>query len=360
MSQSQVASDESPQYVLSVFNNDLRHFTNLLRGIGFQKRALFDITEGGMVVTVEESRTLLAFAFIRHDMFDEFIYDADLAAELDPDPQNDDEPILPKRTIFEVNLQMMIDCLNVFGTASASASSASTKKLKYAGWDKPDDERQGEGSGLRGRGGANASRNGRIDQYMGNGTGTALKMTYGGRGQPLVLHLMEDMNGPNAVCELTTYEPEPALDLPFDSEAMVMKMILKSSWLQEALTELHPSCEKMTIIGNPPPPPGRGPTLTAPPRLRLKATGTFGTTEMDYPNDKEVLESCECDTHVSFTYRTSHIARVTRALPHSSKTSVRIDEEGLLSLQLIIPSPKKKGTKTMDAFTEFRCLPIED
>lgn len=31
---------------------------------------------------------------------------------------------------------------------------------------------------------------------------------------------MEDMNGPNAVCELTTYEPEPALDLPFDSEAM--------------------------------------------------------------------------------------------------------------------------------------------
>lgn len=122
-------------------------------------------------------------------MFDEFIYDADLAAELDPDPQTDDEPILPKRTIFEVNLQTMIDCLNVFGTASASASSASTKKLKYAGWDKPDEDGQGEGSGPRGRGGANASRNGRIDQYMGNGTGTALKMTYGGRGQPLVLHL---------------------------------------------------------------------------------------------------------------------------------------------------------------------------
>ena len=109
------------------------------------------------------------------------------------------------------------------------------------------------------------------------------------------------MEGPNSICELTTYEPEPALDLPFDSESMlvfnsplfsfrneldthrVMKMILKSSWLQEALSELHSTCEKITIIGNPPPPIGRGPALTAPPRLRLKATGTFGTTEVLQP-----------------------------------------------------------------------------
>lgn len=138
---------------------------------------------------------LLAFAFIRHDMFDEFIYDADLAAELDPDPPNDDEPNAPKRTIFEVNLQTMIDCLNVFGTASATASSATAaKKHKYAGWDKPDqggDDDRGEGSSSKGKGNANGSvsRNGRIDQYMGNGTGTALKMTYAGPGQPLVLHL---------------------------------------------------------------------------------------------------------------------------------------------------------------------------
>lgn len=62
-----------------------------------------------------------------------------------------------------------------------------------------------------------------------------------------------------------------------------MKMILKSSWLQEALAELHPSCEKITIIGNPPPPTGRGPALAAPPRLRLKATGVFGSTEVILP-----------------------------------------------------------------------------
>ena len=39
----------------------------------------------------------------------------------------------------------------------------------------------------------------------------------------------------------------------------------------------------------------------APPRLRLRAVGEFGTTEMDYPNDREVLETCECPVTVSFT-----------------------------------------------------------
>lgn len=58
----------------------------------------------------------------------------------------------------------------------------------------------------------------------------------------------------------------------------------------------------------------------------------------------------------SFSYRFGHISRTLRALQSSTKTSLRIDEEGLLSLQFLMPSPKPKGAAgaTSDAFIEFR------
>jgi len=56
------------------------------------------------------------------------------------------------------------------------------------------------------------------------------------------------------------------------------------------------------------------------------------------------------------SYRFGHILRTLRALQSSTKTSLRIDEDGLLSLQFLMPSPKPKhvpgGSK--DAFIEFR------
>ena len=73
--------------------------------------------------------------------------------------------------------------------------------------------------------------------------------------------------------------------------------------MRDALSELDPSTKKLTIIGHPPPPAVANNRVlrNAPPRLRLRAVGEFGTTEMDYPNDREVLETCECPVTVSFT-----------------------------------------------------------
>ena len=73
---------------------------------------------------------------------------------------------------------------------------------------------------------------------------------------------------------------------------------------------------------------------------------------MDYPNDKEVLESFSCSQTVSFSYHTTHISRTARALSSSTKTSLRIDGEGLLSLQFLMPSPV--SAKKSEAFIEFR------
>ena len=46
-----------------------------------------------------------------------------------------------------------------------------------------------------------------------------------------------------------------------------------------------------------------------------------------------------------------------RALQSSTKTSLRIDDEGLLSLQFLVPVPKPRGGQS-DSFIEFRVRPI--
>ena len=88
---------------------------------------------------------------------------------------------------------------------------------------------------------------------------------------------------------------------------------------------------------------------------------------MDYPNDKEVLESFICTHAVSVSYHTAYIARAARGLTSSSKTSLRIDEAGLLSLQFLLPgAPGGPGAnKQKDAFIDFRvsfvpCLQFMD
>ncbi len=58
------------------------------------------------------------------------------------------------------------------------------------------------------------------------------------------------------------------------------------------------------------------------------------------------------------SYRFSHIVKTLRALQSSTKTSLRIDDEGLLSLQFMMPSSKARGlSEGPQAFIEFQvCL----
>ncbi|PBK87500.1 hypothetical protein ARMGADRAFT_456963 [Armillaria gallica] len=68
-------------------------------------------------------------------------------------------------------------------------------------------------------------------------------------------------------------------------------------------------------------------------------TGTFGSTEMDHPNDIDVLKTFDGGQTISFSYRFAHISRTLRALQSSTKTSLRIDDESLLSVQFPLPHP---------------------
>ncbi|KAG6865679.1 hypothetical protein C0991_000449, partial [Blastosporella zonata] len=294
-------------------------------------------------------------AFVFSDIFDEYSYHSD-ALESSQDSEDDEVNVG-----FEIPLNTLIECLNIFGTAGAPPANTGTKFKK---WKKSGDDSDHDEDDDRGGRGRSTARG--LDPYFSGSSEkrTGMRLTYGGPGQPLTLLLAEDATGPTTTCEISTFEFEPHLELPFDASRTVLKVILKSSWLRDALSELDPSFDKLTFIGSPLP---EAEALTSRPKqklpanqkpmLRIQAAGTFGSTEMDYPNDREVLETFECRESVRASYRFGHITKTLRALQSSTKTSLRIDKDGLLSLQFLMPS-LKGGTS--DAFIEFRCLALDD
>ncbi|KAL4065298.1 repair protein Rad1/Rec1/Rad17-domain-containing protein [Scleroderma citrinum] len=213
------------------------------------------------------------------------------------------------------------------------------------------------------RGASHVPASNRIDQYFGGGSDkrTRMRLSYGGIGHPLTLWLAEDSSGPTTTCEIMTFDPDPITELPFDGDRTLLRIIFKSSsWLRDALSEFDPSCEKITFIANPVSEAGRAQRgRPIKPLFRIMAFGAFGSTEMDYPNDREVLETFECSRFVAASYRFTHMTHTLRALQNSTKTSLRIDDEGLLSLQFLVPVPKPRGGQS-DSFIEFRCLALDE
>jgi cell cycle checkpoint protein len=163
------------------------------------------------------------------NIFDEYIYTLEHAATPSSPSSSHEEESESSSTVFEVPINTFIDCLNIFGTAGASATTSNKlKKWKGDGDDDDDDELAGRRAGDQGQ---------RRQQTFLGGTekGTGLRMSYAGPGYPLVLIMCvcsrvsvalcliswssaEDTNGPTATCEITTYDPEPTIELPFVHE----------------------------------------------------------------------------------------------------------------------------------------------
>ncbi|KAI0792803.1 Rad1-domain-containing protein [Abortiporus biennis] len=359
-----MAEEQQQQPMLRATARDLRYFASLMRGINFSNRALIELDSSGFVVTVEEARSFIGRAYVFSTVFDAYSF---IPPQIDPNPESDDdedpeeaEYQRNREKSFEFQLTTLIDCLNVFGNATSFPTGGPTKR-RVKGWKNLEDE-QDDDDGEDG-----VER--KLDKFLASTKGAkgvaGMRIGYIGPGHPLSLMIAEDATGPTATCEITTYEPEIVPQFDFDdNDSDITKFILKSSWLHDALSELHPSCEKITFVANPAPSTdtsnrnGRGSKVRSDtvPRLQLKADGTFGSTEMDYPNDREVLEYCQCDRRISFTYKASQIQHTIKALQSSTKTSLRINSEGVLAMQLMMPGPNTKEEKS---FIDFKCLPID-
>ncbi|XP_047229063.1 cell cycle checkpoint protein RAD1 [Girardinichthys multiradiatus] len=169
---------EDEQYVLIANLDNARNLSNILKAITCKDHAIFTATANGLKVTVEDCKCMQANAFIQADIFQEFTLKED-------------------SVVFQINLTVLLDCLNIFGGSSVGA----------------------------------------------------LRMCYRGYGHPLTLFLEE--GGVVTVCKINTHEPEEPIDFEFSSSNVTNKVILQSESLKEAFSELDMTSEVLQITMSP-------------------------------------------------------------------------------------------------------------
>ncbi|GHJ85253.1 hypothetical protein NliqN6_1655 [Naganishia liquefaciens] len=298
--------------------------------------------------------------------------------DLEP-PGSDDEDYAFEVAEFEVNLKHWIECLNIHGNGGvgsgitnssnfgAEGDSGNTGSRGKKRWIMDDDD-PGASRGFGAGGGAR-------EKDMRN---TSLIMTWQGEGEPLTMLLKDDDGrSPTTRCMLNLLDPEEVLDEVFEQERMVSHVIMKSTWLQEALADLDPSCSKITITIAPPADNGDDAADGADPYriprrrklsarekagiFRLEAVGNFGKTELDYPNDKDVMDVFLCSEFQRFSYAYNTFILCQKALQTSIKVSLRTDDDGFLSLQLMMPKPAFKELEGKDfGIIEFKMKALQD
>lgn len=299
-------------------------------------------SKSGIQIEVEYKRVLQATAYLANSLFEEWNYQPVKRNTQEDDEETDDSD---ESAEIDIDLSILNEVLSIYG--SSGGWSGGRNK-----WRNNDD-----------RGYDEDEPRGPLDRYFGsrNKKTTSLRMSYLGEGHPLRLLLAESAEGPTTVCQIHTLQSERRMELAFDDEDKIVKIIMKSSWLKDALSEIDSTCDYVSIICNPPQKitgTAKGRTAEAEvPIFRIEAKSIRGTVEMDYPNDREVLEFFECGQSMRFHYSFDVLHHAIRALAVSVKVSIRIDSEGVMSLQFLMPTGPSNERRT---WMEFRCLARED
>jgi cell cycle checkpoint protein len=169
-------------------------------------------------------------------------------------------------------------------------------------------------------------------------------------------------------CELVTYEPVFSSDIPFSRDELAIKVIMGASYLFDAISEIaNTNAEKLKL------------SATAS-HFSLSSSSELGATAVRFHRDAKIpgetqhqqigvgkpnqndpsAEKSLLETFLvsneSFGqfYKFSHISITKRALSSAIKVSVRVDSQGVLSLQFMIENMDGQGV----SFVDFRFVPL--
>ncbi|KAJ1464682.1 Rad1/Rec1/Rad17, partial [Baffinella frigidus] len=151
----------------------------------------------------------------------------------------------------------------------------------------------------------------------------ALQISYAGEGKPLLL-VMTD-SGVVSKGGIHTQEVEEPADFCWAQSSLASRMIVTSVALKEALQELEWWGEALNL------------SLTADePHVRMTSKGQHGTCEIEFAASSEAVQEFECEKASAMSYRFTLVATVFKALSLSEKACLRVNEAGMLSMQLMI------------------------
>jgi cell cycle checkpoint protein len=202
------------------------------------------------------------------------------------------------------------------------------------------------------------------------------RLSYEAPGSPLSLILEEQ--GIRTTCELNTYEPQFTSDIPFSREQIALKVIMRASYLNDAIAELSAnnpqvialSAKKKTFTLFASSPLGSAVVdFHRDAKATYKPTsGTFAAHKQDQDDDvttnpdKQNQNSGLLETFLLATengvfaqsYKFAHIAATKKALQAATKVSIRADQQGVLSLQFMVENLEGGGV----SFVDFRFVPL--
>jgi cell cycle checkpoint protein len=167
------------------------------------------------------------------------------------------------------------------------------------------------------------------------------RLSYAGIGSPFSIILEE--SGVTTTCNLNTYEPEGAEEIPFQRDAMQVKIIMQARWLFDAVSELSStSPSRLDITAHP-----------GAPYLSLSAAGPLGSASVEFAKGRDLLETFTVAEKWTQSYKFEMIKAAAEAMRLASKVSVRGDEQGVLSLQFMV---EVEGGGV--SFVDFRFVPF--
>jgi cell cycle checkpoint protein len=113
----------------------------------------------------------------------------------------------------------------------------------------------------------------------------------------------------------------------FRSAEHVNKLILHSDRLRDAFLELSdlPGASNIKILVSP-----------SAPYFRLSACGQFGVCEVDFAQGADSFSHFECPVQLCYEYRLTLLHQAAKPLADAEKTFLRMNSEGMLSIQHLI------------------------
>lgn len=362
--------------IFSAVSSNAHHLYILLQCIGFAPQATVQITPDGLRVSVEEGRVVQGLAFLDKALFTSYTFNhlTETNNGNGGSGDNDDSSESTYYPHFVISLSALLETLKIFGTNDSSGTNKAAALNPAAS-------------------SAFTTPTLLLDR--------SCTLQYFQYGSPLSITLTEV--GVKTICELTTYEPDGGeLDIPLQRDAIIMKIIMRSAWLHNAITELDATDPTILKVSA---------SATKAPFFSLSASGgPFSESVVEFSIDQQqknqtgaqqqsqayhkvladdgtsrsrarraklaptvtetflISPPSSIGSRIVQDYRFPLIRKAAQAMAVANKVSIRGDRQGVLSLQFMIEldernKPSRENTSTSSGnvtFVDFRFVPLLD
>ncbi|KAI8909055.1 Rad1/Rec1/Rad17 [Gorgonomyces haynaldii] len=264
---------------------------DLLKPLQFASHCYWTVSPDGIVIAVHESKAMEARALITSDFFESFEFH-----------QQED-------LVFGLDIKTLLECLGLFVQEVEIEQQTQLSQMN------PVFQRK-----------------------------DIVHMAYPQQGGELQLSLVDDDQETHVTLFLFEGITDFSLADQFSDESVRTSAIVDAKWMQNTFAELDSSLSEFKIE-----------MRERAPFLQISGETVTGKMSVAFARNNHVMESFECHQNIAEKYKSSLIKPVQKALLMSSKVHIRVNERGMLALQIMM-----KMRSETPIFLEYYVSPLSD